>query len=313
MTKQGIKNHSTKISFVLVHLGKKPIPAYLWDCIRQIRRFNDNKIYLVANIYNIGINFKLLKENNVSLILAESLKAVQEHRMYRKETENKWFWKYTTERFYYIYELMCQKKLENVIHIENDNLIYRCVDDYYEQFQQLNDARLLGVTRDSNRRCIGGLIYIPNKEALFDYIKYITANPQLNDMESLAQYFQDKHCEYLPVVYPEYLEDNELVNQQGEHLKEEYNIVEKSHDFGAIFDAAALGQYIGGIDKIHDQADTRGFINETACYNPSKMHCEWLIKNGNKIPVIKGAGYEYPVFNLHIHSKELSQYMSFVE
>ena len=310
MYNRHIRNNSGKISFVLVHLGKKPIPSYLWDCIRQVRYFNDNDIYLIVNMYNIGIDIQIIKKNRVKIVWAETLKKIDEHVQYRKKTSNKWFWRFTTERFYYIYELMEKWNLKDIVHIENDNLIYGHIDDYYEQFRRLNNDKLIGVTRDSNTRCIGGIIYIPNKESLKNYLAYITENPQLNDMQSLSRYLETKNCNYLPVIYKEYLRNYSLVNKQGEYLNLKYDIAGQADVFGAIFDAAALGQYIGGIDKIHDQSDTRGFINETACYDPSKMCCKWITEEGNRVPIIIIKGNRYRVINLHIHSKELNKYMS---
>lgn len=304
------KKNNSQVNFVLVHLGKKPLPAYTWDCIDQLRAFNTNPIYLIINIYNIGVNLKKILDNKVTIIYAETLKKSPLHKKYRKNTSNKWFWRFTTERFFYVGELMQKKGLKDVIHLENDNLIYCHVDNYLEQFRQLNDDNVIGVTRDSNHRCIGGVVYVPSGESLNGYLEYVSENPQLNDMKSLSDYLSDKNCSYLPVIYPEYEEQQKLVNQCGEGLDEKYEIGSKAKEFGLIFDAAALGQYIGGIDKIHNPGDTRGFVNETACYHPGKMNCKWVIEDGRRVPVIDGEDYCYKVFNLHIHCKELSKYMS---
>ena len=169
---------------------------------------------------------------------------------------------------------------------------------------------MIGVTRDSNHRCIGGIVYIPAKEALDGYLAFVAENPELNDMQSLSDYLETQQCSYLPVVYDEYESTHEMTNQLGQALEEKYHFSACSKSFGAVFDAAALGQYIGGIDKIHNSGDTRGFINETACYNPKLMGCEWRIIEGKKVPVIQGEDYFYRVFNLHMHCKELYRYLS---
>ncbi len=40
-----------------------------------------------------------------------------------------------------------------------------------------------------------------------------------------------------------------------------YNI--NYEEFNAIFDGAAIGQYLGGVDPINCPGDTTGFVNET--------------------------------------------------
>jgi len=78
-----------------------------------------------------------------------------------------------------------------------------------------------------------------------------------------------------------------------------------------VFDAAALGQWIGGIDPIHSERDTRGFVNETAVYSPDKMPVMWSVDEKDRIvPVVKHGATYFRVFNLHIHSKMLHLYVS---
>jgi hypothetical protein len=85
-------------------------------------------------------------------------------------------------------------------------------------------------------------------------------------------------------------------------------------DFGdtdQIFDAAAIGQYLGGIDPIHAGGATPGFINETCTIDYSKYTFHWK-KNpkGLWIPNICVGGIYYPVLGLHIHSKNLKNFLA---
>jgi hypothetical protein len=78
-----------------------------------------------------------------------------------------------------------------------------------------------------------------------------------------------------------------------------------------IFDAAAIGQYVGGVDPRNIDGDTRGFVNETCVikYN-DEGEIGWRSYAGFTRPFIKlyGSGVEIPIFNLHIHSKALTLY-----
>jgi hypothetical protein len=81
---------------------------------------------------------------------------------------------------------------------------------------------------------------------------------------------------------------------------------EHAHTFGVLFDGAAVGQYIGGIDKIHNKGNTEGFVNETTVFKCDKAKVEWRQLNSLNIPYLN----DLPLVNLHIHSKELERWMS---
>jgi hypothetical protein len=82
--------------------------------------------------------------------------------------------------------------------------------------------------------------------------------------------------------------------------------------FGAIFDAAAIGQYLGGVDPRNaGGADTAGFINETCIFDPSGYQYRWRTDSqGRRVPCAIDEGREYRVNNLHIHSKDLERFVS---
>jgi hypothetical protein len=80
--------------------------------------------------------------------------------------------------------------------------------------------------------------------------------------------------------------------------------------FSGIFDAAAIGQYLGGIDRRFFKDSKPGFINETAVYDPRKLGISWKTEGGLRRPFGNVAGREFPIFNLHIHSKALEDFLS---
>ena len=52
----------------------------------------------------------------------------------RKSRNN--FWIYSTERFFYLYEIMKQEKLKKIFHMESDNLIFRDLTELYPIFKK---------------------------------------------------------------------------------------------------------------------------------------------------------------------------------
>jgi hypothetical protein len=79
--------------------------------------------------------------------------------------------------------------------------------------------------------------------------------------------------------------------------------------YNCIFDAAAIGQYLGGVDPRNMSGDTKGFVNETCVINYSKYNFIWKNKNNKKIPYIIINNIEYPIVNLHIHCKDLKSFI----
>jgi hypothetical protein len=79
-------------------------------------------------------------------------------------------------------------------------------------------------------------------------------------------------------------------------------------DFGGmVFDAAAMGQYLGGIDPWHISGDTTGFVNETCLVKYNQYQFYW--DHGKPFLRISPT-LTVPIFNLHIHSKRLDAFIN---
>jgi hypothetical protein len=116
-----------------------------------------------------------------------------------------------------------------------------------------------------------------------------------NDMKNLGKYFNSSFIEPLPII---------SINENENYFNKNFKI------FNNIFDAAAIGQYLGGVDKRNDINDTTGFINETCVikYNNYKFH--WKKINDLWCPYIKIDNDLIKIINLHIHSKSLDNFLS---
>jgi hypothetical protein len=118
-------------SIVFVHIGKK-IPDHAKIPLSQARLFNsDCPIILLANQVAIDkiSSSKKLQKANITYVSCESLSLSDAHRKFCDDTtlNSVWregFWRYTSERFLYLDDLMSQYDLENVFHLEYDNMLY---------------------------------------------------------------------------------------------------------------------------------------------------------------------------------------------
>ena len=72
------------------------------------------------------------------------------------------FWKYTTERFFYLYEHMKKEGMSDMFHIENDNLIYYDFTKCLSIFQQ----KEMWCIMDAEDRCIPGFLYFKSISVL---------------------------------------------------------------------------------------------------------------------------------------------------
>lgn len=123
-------------------------------------------------------------------------------------------------------------------------------------------------------------------------------NFNLNDMENF--YYIKEKIGFID-NFPIFVNNNDT---------DEHNFVTKNFDkFNYIFDAAAIGQYLGGVDPRNIPGNTKGFVNETCVINFDKYSFIWKFENNIIKPFIIIDNIKYPIFNLHIHSKNLKDFI----
>jgi hypothetical protein len=200
------------------------------------------------------------------------------------------FWKSCMMRFFYIYDYAISNNLSDIFHIEYDNLIYFDFLSKLHVFQ----TKPMWCVMDSPSRCIPSFLYFSNSEILARLLSVCAdyAKRGANDMQALG-YFRNSNVDLVGVL--------PIVVNYVDKIDSMY--YEHAEAFGCLFDAAAIGQYVGGVDPRNIPGDTRGFINETSIIRCNRMKFEWH----DKKPFLNNL----PLVNLHIHSKELSRWKSY--
>lgn len=280
------------MKIVLVMLNN--FQDYILDNIENLLKFKNTDIVVITDLKFKHIFKNIPKYDNINVISIEDLfpNYGQEMRSINNSFRNG-FWKLTTYRFYALQKYMEQYKITNIVHIENDVLIYKNLDEFI-----FHDQEKILLTMDSNNRCIPGIMFIPNCKLLNDCL--IGFKEHLNDMENWALCFQKKNemIDTLPIFI-----DDESSNEKK-------NITRNFQKYREIFDAAAIGQYLGGIDPRNHDGNTIGFVNETCVFNYSYYKFIWRINEQNcNIPYIIINEITYPIINLHIHCKNLKKFM----
>lgn len=305
-------------NFILVQLDT--FYPYIKDCIDQINCFNNVPIYYVG-----PSKFKeqITHKKNIIYINQEDIEQTDIQKEWKKNTNlSNGFWKNATERFFYIESVMKHFNLKNTFHIETDNLIFFNIEEELFKFEQHYNA---AATFDAKTRCVPGFMFFKNAELLCKYNKFVWEKTKedveikkhnlghmFNDMESWGCFRQNypeiiKNLPRMPKSYP--LND-----------KEDY--IQHIDLFEAIFDANEIGQYLGGLSPRNSYGKL-GFINETCVHKIDNKFSFTYERDSEKRKILylyyncRNCNWDnepnkekYRINNLHVHSKNLINFMS---
>jgi len=183
-------------SLVFIHFGEK-LPKYLPDALVQARLFNPGcPIYLVANRMALKKPPQALLEMDPILVAIESLDRDLLHTKFPKKSQldrrsRGGLAFFSTERFFCLYELMKRYRLNDVFHLEYDNMLYADISLLLPGMQR-NYEKKIGATFDNDSPGIAGFMYVSTPAALFRFLQFVIGGVKtLNtDMEFLAQFKQ---------------------------------------------------------------------------------------------------------------------------
>jgi hypothetical protein len=325
-------------SVVFVHIGPV-IPPYAADAIRQAARFSTGPLYLVAERAAIR-GFSYTDIPRLVPVTCEDLGYSLLHQEFRRicpfnRSFRAGFATFTTERFFFLASLAERLTLEHVVHLENDVMLYADLDSLKPKLAGLYDG--IAVPFDRDDRCIPSFMYCRHSQALSDLCQFIVdrlraqPDPRLNDMVLLAEAqrrLSPKGLGALPVLPP--FHSAPLVNQSGVRASEPALFTQNALQLEIVFDAAAIGQYLGGPDPRNFQAKRRrwyhvfkkrkkppvrwpgpGFVNPDCLYSPALYSYEWRLDAASRlVPYMLQDQASIPIANLHIHSKNLAAFSS---
>jgi hypothetical protein len=296
---------------VFVHIGKQ-FPKHLIYAIEQAQLFNpETPVFLLGN--KEAFTEKKLNNLNINEITIESLNISKNHITYNINAKSSGFWRYTLERFLVLDDFIQQYKMFNVFHIENDVMIYFDLKDSLPIFQKCY-PNMMATVFDCDQRSVPSFVYIANPETSENLSKFIAKRAHLDttDMETLSL-FKDAFYGskgHLPILIPSYANDYPMTNIFKNTAKDPKPFYNHLDDLKMIFDAAALGQFLGGIDPILGESKI-GFMGEASVFLPMHFRFTWIKDIKSRwIPHIAYKNKQYPIANLHIHSKDLGQFSS---
>lgn len=341
------------MNIVLVSTGD--FQEYIIDNIKHLLSLKNKNIYVITNeSYFVKFNENDMK-NNITLVNADELDDTFQYSKNNNLSnyinhKKPGFWFQTSNRFFVIHSFMMKYNIENVVHFENDVLSYYNCDVLISTL----DKSKFYIPIDCYKRNVASVVFIPNHQILEIILKKYDCS--LSDMENFVKIRETANdiIENFPISVP------------SENYNREQNFVCKNFEkFNMVFDAAAIGQYLGGVDltnffydtiwltdetyivkcchnyyehfkknengnyvvfNIFDDAsigkffktidpmtiinNTIGFVNETSVikYNDYFFFWEKMQDNIYK-PFVIINKQKIPIFNLHIHSKQLKKFI----
>ena len=209
---------------------------------------------------------------------------------------------YSFERFFVLSKLMKHYNLQHVFFVEIDNTVYNNPNCWLSKFKTKEMAFMF----DNHDRYASGICYFQGTRVLDLFLELcseyiLSSNEFLNEMSALyrmRQKYPDE-VQMLPILWK--------VDTYPADVWKEFDRYTSS-----VFDAAAMGIYLGGMDPFHTNGvivkglKTKWGLLDYTCFN-----YKWELDEQNrKIPYISDGTNWYRINNLHIHSKDLQSCQS---
>ena len=211
------------------------------------------------------------------------------------------------ERIYLIRNLMESHNLENVFHLEIDNLVYDDISKWISIF--IAKKVKLAFMIDNHERATFGMCYFKNCEILrlltddlnSNYLNNLPENWP-NEMTALWGFLKRNPalCYIMPSLQTSNSDSDNTNHAVGEMMQKHYA------DFDTVFDPSTYGVYLLGRDAYHTGGRIR--LNTVNPYGHIKTipNIKWIVLDGLKKPyIINKDGSQTLINNLHVHSKDL--------
>lgn len=300
------------MNVVLYHAGS-PIPDYLKICVKQIRHYSpDIPIYLITDQkvttsdVQLDVHVYQLHELDVQ---------IGEVDYFRGEDP---LWKQSLFRFFYIKALMNGIFIDNVIHFDNDVLVYSPIELIINDINHLIDEKGLdlAITMHKPEECVCGMMYINNASSLDIVCDYLLKLVKLGKHELEVRLGHMPHEMRLLGLIQNKLKPFIVLPSLPKDVDKIWDEVEMTYHSTGLYDPSSYGQFIGGTHAnggkdagtVHPDSKTRtvdAFIVADlirVMFDPRvDLFPRVYERNGNW----------HKIHNLHIHSKQLEKYKTY--
>ena len=269
---------------------------FVLDNIENCKRFGNHNITVLTDS-----KFSHHFDNICQVVTVESL--IQHYEEFANGLQNTFwngFYELTSYRFFVLYQYILQHNRGKLLHLENDVMIFQDFNEF-----SFHDMTKILITMDNNERCIPGIVYIPHAASLKTCYDLFDKNQ--SDMYNWAKCYYQLREENIIDTLPIFVDN---------HAHCENKILTNAFPFyHGIFDGAALGQYLGGIDprnNPHDDPKNKEGVVSVDCmvdYSNWKIIWKQSPLHFYEEPFIIIDHIEIKIFNLHVHCKDLKKFL----
>jgi hypothetical protein len=291
---------------IFVHLGEK-IPPCMVTTMRQARYMNpESHVYLLTD--------QPLQCDEVEVIRVEPVSIAERYGLDPSVADG--LWAHATNRFFVLERFVRERGLRDVIHLENDTMLYVELEEILPQLAEFR----LAVPFQSKVGAIPCFVYIRDGEVLTELVEHMRrklesyrgelAMFRINDMQTVASF---DGVAALPTLMKEYKFRARKSRFTADNQTPLHFLMTNGEKFeGYLFDAAGLGIWMNGNNQEYSPGKGAGTIHSRCLFDPSRFEYIWgEDKKGRKVPFLRFNEKEWRIVNLHFHSKKPEDYASF--
>lgn len=281
------------MSGIILYHTDTSLPEHLFDCISKIRQYSKIPIYLLTDS-----NDKIETVISVNIKKYKTYEWLNDLNYFNGSDSLSKMWRTSCFRLFYIQQFLKDKQLKNVLHFDNDVLLYENPEKIIELMDRLYDN--FAITAHNSDEVVMGMSYIKNENSIDGLVSFIENQLKIDshvlsnkyggypsEMRLISAYDQ---IEMIPIL-PDGLSENRYTNNYCK--------------FKSIFDPSSYGQYIGGTysDKKPGWFGVHQEIGKFIANNDIEV----IFEDRNPYLIVKEQ--KIKINNLHIHSKETNKYL----
>ncbi len=279
------------MNYVLVSIGT--IPSYITKTINSILSIDkDSKIFLGTDQ---KIKFKNVEIIDLKDIVSDQTNKIKQDDIFKGTIfEGNPLWITSLLRIFYLRDIQKKLNLKNVIHFDNDILIYKP----YEELNNYFDSSRFNITPCNQNRLIFGYSFIAKYEILDNLCNFLDKKIEegVNKEWGFNNFTPPNEMDLLGMIY----NDNNSI----------FNLLPiLPYDSPTIFDPLSYGMYIDGSHAYPRKIYSRRSINLNDTIGIELFSKRIKTKFVNNRPVVYWNNQIFEMSNLHIHSKRFEKFL----
>ncbi len=279
------------MNYVLISIGK--VPEYIKYTINSILSVDGSAVIYLATDQNI--NFKNVNIIDLRSVESNQSKNIKDLDIYKDTIfEKNSLWLTSLLRIFYLRDIKKELGLSEVIHFDNDVLIYMP----FEKYKICLDENRFNITPANKFRFIFGFSYISNL-LIFDELCKRLENLLIEGSNSNWNFNNSIPPNEMDLLGMLYEKDNSLFNL----------LPTLPYKSDILFDPSSYGQYFDGTHVYPKKFYSRKSINFNDLIGVELYAKRISSKFTNNKPYVFWEEKSFELCNLHIHSKRFKKFL----